>query len=468
MRELFVEDGVESASRPATSPDAAQEIRDAIAGRHVCPFCGAVREDNSGACPRCSMENTSASRQATKARVGPWYVFQSRNPAAPGMKFDTLLGFVRKGRVKARSIVRGPTTHQLWRFAAHVKGISREFGICYSCGGAIERTASLCPHCNRLQEPPDNPDAFLEGQELEAPARPAARRELGPTPLAAEDIVVPPLSQQRPTSPAAPSEDLLDASAPQDKTTALKKGSPDGFLSPQDLAAAFNLDFRPKGRHARQMQAQLQRQFQQEQRHLGMPRRRRHWGRIIFLLVLLLAVGAGAFALYTRPDLRDRATDYANQGVAWVKQKWSQWKPPPSSKAAQTKAEVSADTPVQPVAVGVASELQKAQPDQKQSDQKQPDQKQAAPSGKSSPWDQLYQSQQAPAKSAPSSESTSPPQPQGTIDDMRKLYWEAIDAEAQGNFDMAVKKYEQIKQMPHDLWPRDLDLRLDQARKQVH
>src|SRR5215469_13743980 len=101
MRELFVEDGVDSASRPSMSPDAAQEIRDAITGRHVCPFCGAVREDNSGGCPRCSMENTSASRQATKARIGPWYVFQSRNPAAPGMKLETLLGFVRKGRVKA-------------------------------------------------------------------------------------------------------------------------------------------------------------------------------------------------------------------------------------------------------------------------------------------------------------------------------------------------------------------------------
>ena len=48
----------------------------------------------------------------------------------PGMRFETLLSFVRKGRVRARSVVRGPTTHQLWRFAAHVKGLSREFGLC--------------------------------------------------------------------------------------------------------------------------------------------------------------------------------------------------------------------------------------------------------------------------------------------------------------------------------------------------
>src|SRR5205085_5633004 len=86
-------------------------------GRYVCPFCGAVNEAMEGPCPNCTMTNTAEPRKATKSRIGPWYVLQSRNPAAPGMKYETLLGFVRKGRVKARSIVRGPTTHQLWRFA---------------------------------------------------------------------------------------------------------------------------------------------------------------------------------------------------------------------------------------------------------------------------------------------------------------------------------------------------------------
>jgi len=469
MRELFVEDGVDTASRPVMSPDAAQEIRDAIAGRHVCPFCGAVREDNSGGCPRCSMENTSGSRQATKARIGPWYVFQSRNPAAPGMKFDTLLGFTRKGRVKARSIVRGPTTHQLWRFAAHVKGLSREFGICYSCGGAIERTASLCPHCNRLQDPPDNPDVFLEGQELEAPARPVPRRDAAPTPLAAEDIVVPTPKQQRSASPPTRSEDPLDAS-PQDKIEPPKKGSADGFLSPQDLAAAFNLDFRPKGRHARRMQSQMQRQYSQEPLHPGMPRRRR-WGRTLFVLLLLACIAAGSYVLYVRPDLRARASDCLNQGVAWTKQKWAQWKPPPSpSRSAPPQVVVPDQTPVPQASAATVTTMvppQKAQPPQKPSEQDPS----LTSQGKPSPWDQLYQNQQnpqPPPKAVPASESAAPPQPQGSMDDMRKLYWEAIDAEAQGDFATAVKKYEQIKQMPQDLWPRDLDLRLDQAKKQVH
>jgi hypothetical protein len=52
------------------------------------------------------------------------------------MKCNTLLALIRKGQVTPRSVIRGPTTFQLWRFAARVKGISREFGLCYSCGAA--------------------------------------------------------------------------------------------------------------------------------------------------------------------------------------------------------------------------------------------------------------------------------------------------------------------------------------------
>lgn len=149
----------------------AEAIRDGLRGKYVCPFCGSVNDSEQGMCPRCTMENSAATRKATKTRIGPWYVLQTRNPAAPGMTWDTLLSFIRKGRVKPRSIVRGPTTHQLWRFAAQVKGLSREFGICYSCGSGIEANASLCPTCNRLQEPPPNPDALLEAsRDAQMPA----------------------------------------------------------------------------------------------------------------------------------------------------------------------------------------------------------------------------------------------------------------------------------------------------------
>src|SRR5438128_520031 len=111
----------------AGSTASSQEVRASLDGKHICPFCGNVNEAADSPCPRCRMEDTPATRKATKARIGPWHVLQSRNPSAPGMKFETLLSLVRRGQVTARSVVRGPTTQQLWRFAAKVKGLSREF-----------------------------------------------------------------------------------------------------------------------------------------------------------------------------------------------------------------------------------------------------------------------------------------------------------------------------------------------------
>jgi hypothetical protein len=151
----------------------------------VCPFCGAISEKNDGPCPRCKMDNSALTRQATRARIGPWYVMQSRNPSAPGMKCNTLLALIRKGQITPRSVVRGPTTFQLWRFAARVKGISREFGLCYSCGAELQRTSTFCPRCSRSQELPPNPDGLLEN---EPQAAKTVYRQVNPRPETPEPI----------------------------------------------------------------------------------------------------------------------------------------------------------------------------------------------------------------------------------------------------------------------------------------
>src|SRR4051794_31474425 len=130
-----------AAGRPAPSPAPAMKLP---TPHHICPFCGSMNDDANKPCPRCTLEDTPAMRQATKDRIGPWYVLQTRNPAAPGMTFATLQGLVRKGLVTPRSVVRGPTTHQLWRWAAKVKGLSREFGLCYGCGARIETNSDIC------------------------------------------------------------------------------------------------------------------------------------------------------------------------------------------------------------------------------------------------------------------------------------------------------------------------------------
>ncbi len=135
----------------------------------LCPFCATVNEGSTGACRQCGMENSAATRQATRSKIGPWFVLQPRNLSAPGMNWATLIALVNKGRVMPRSIVRGPTTGQLWRYAARVKGLSREFGLCWHCGMEIRHAARLCPTCKRMQQPPINPDLLLETDPLPTP-----------------------------------------------------------------------------------------------------------------------------------------------------------------------------------------------------------------------------------------------------------------------------------------------------------
>ena len=319
-----------------------------LEGRHVCPFCGAVNETMEGPCPNCTMTNTADTRKATKSRIGPWYVLQSRNPAAPGMRYETLLGFVRKGRVKARSIVRGPTTHQLWRFACQVKGLSREFGLCYSCGGSIEREAQLCPQCNRLQDPPPDPDVFLEGQAAAAPesvAQPSGARPVAPAealqetrpapifkelklppltdfpsiapPAAAAPAASAPAAAPATPAPAAPAAAVTPppAAAPAPPVSAApsppagapaadpapKRNANDVFLSAKDLAAAFQLGFDGESDTRQQRggvfdrdppwTAAGERADQPARVAHRRPRRKRRLGRTIMVLLLLAVVG---------------------------------------------------------------------------------------------------------------------------------------------------------------------------------
>jgi len=452
MRDLFLEDGADMLQTERRSVDAAEEIRDALAGRQVCPFCGLVKEHAEGPCERCTMENTASTRQATKARIGPWYVLQGRNPAAPGMKFDTLLTFVQKGKIKPRSIVRGPTTHQLWRFAAHVRGLSREFGICYSCGGEIERTANLCPHCNRLQEPPVHPDVFLESQDQEIAAMPRpVYRQISEPPLVGQDIVVPALQDRAAAAPTGQPGQAVEQSR-------AKRGA-DGFLSAQDLAAAFKLNFTPKNETAGRASGEPN---QTGRRMKSRTRRHRRWKRWVFLLLVLVGAGAFAFQYHRDANFRALTQEWLNRGKTWVQEKIVYLKE-------------NANRAAHPAATQPALR-------QEGTTARQPE-LQAPATTQPSPWDQILTTQAA----APSSAASPPararqavqaqasaddigatPEPPPTLEEARSLYRSAIDAEDQGDYAAAVKKYERIHKFPSDLWPRDLDLRLREARERLH
>lgn len=479
MRSLFVEDSSVDMGRDIEilGPDAAAEIRDTVNGRYVCPFCGAVREQPDGVCPRCTMENSATTRQATKSRIGPWYVLQTRNPAAPGMKFETLLAFVTKGRVKARSIVRGPTTQQLWRFAAHVKGLSREFGVCYSCGESVGRTATLCPHCNRPQDPPANPDVFLESAESERTGAASAPvyREIGPIPLAADENGKP--NRANEVNVEAPTPNPIPK---RPDPRSMKKGA-DGFLTAADLAAAFKLDIQqPKRRNRKAAVAPIA--LDRDTPIGAWPRRKRRWFRVVLLLLLAGAIGAGAYQYRHDAAFHARADRWYSVASVWSKQKWGELRQA-INKASEQHAKPKPTQP-QPLMVVPATT---------ESSQDTQPAKSTQPAAKPSPWDQLYnqpasnhaappvRNEASPARTEPATtKDTSPSGPSvsiepppshpartGGYDDVRKLYDAALDAEGQHDYGTAIKKYEQIKEFPKDLWPSDLELRLKLAKQQM-
>jgi hypothetical protein len=498
-----------------------QRWPDAATKQFVCPYCGSINDAGEGQCPQCTMENTAAGRKATKARIGPWYVLQKRNPAAPGMKFETLLSFVNKGRVKAHSIIRGPTTHQLWKFAAHVRGLSREFGLCYSCGSEIERDAAVCPKCNRPQILAQ-PDIFLESADGEAtpavyrvlpasagattdtPTSPTAVADPSfssanvgepptgadsaaqpiepatPPPNSSHDMIIPSLSEEAPPTtarPASPRERLANLN----RTLAVESKAPE--LEDIGDSAFDDGPTRPPG--------QIGPSFVASGRPPGpAPRRRKLPEAAMFVLVLLAAVGSGW--LYVDKTVRTRAQSWADNMLASVGVTSSAKQPvalPAGTDPGQLSSPPQSSRPPLSVSAptvhpGPTSTSTDRHPSPAPAVVQRSDAGGSAPPGHTSPPTQPLAADTsehavtpppvpvtpapAPAPAADSSatndNAAGSPGDDDPFTKARNLRRRAIDAENSGDYPAAVTLFEQIKDLPRESWPGDLELRLRAAK----
>jgi ribosomal protein L40E len=220
------------------------EMPDGLDAQHVCPFCGAVSPEREGTCPRCKIDSSAASRSATKALIGPWYVLQAQNLSVPGIRFARLLELVQKGRIGPRSIVRGPTTHQFWRFAAQTRGLSREFGMCYSCGSELPSEAHTCEGCGLSQLPPKNPDVLVDLEDRGSTAKTAGMRN-PEQPDWSHDVQSAKPSNGGDSNVSDTPEQMPSPSRPSGRF------HPNDLLGTQEIAAAFNLDYSPPRRKGR-------------------------------------------------------------------------------------------------------------------------------------------------------------------------------------------------------------------------
>lgn len=389
----------ETSAGTAGSP--AEIVAASLRDKHVCPFCGTINDTQDAKCPRCTLEDTPAVRQATKLRIGPWYVLQSRNPAAPGMRFSTLLSLVQKGQVTARSIVRGPTSHQLWRFAARVKGLSREFGVCYGCGGDIKRSDHLCPHCQRVQDPPSNPDVLLEGwtSAADQAESSAAAAQTAPIPRAS-DIVLPTPPQAVEPRPRGFVPPVVERPTPTPESRLSER-----VIDPEELADALAIRMEPRG---------SRRMF----KSAGM-------------FVMMTLVGVATWLLIDR-DSQKLVFNWFSDSFSAIRGTYREPALRPKTPPMPPK---SPPAPVELRTPGVMDP--------------------ATRPGSTVSRDRTGDSE------------TPIDPPNKLIEESRRLWREAMDAEARGDWAGAVRKYEAIKKLPPTAWMEGVDLRLSRAKEKL-
>jgi hypothetical protein len=136
-----------------------------------CVYCGQVISRTEERCPHCKTSFSVAVRKASREIIGPWYYLDARNPSGRGVTFEALIKMIEKGRIKADSIVRGPTTHQDWMYAAETPRLAKYL--------------AMCPHCFAEAKPED---IYCTRCQLNMNARPAEPRPGVPADLAREPV----------------------------------------------------------------------------------------------------------------------------------------------------------------------------------------------------------------------------------------------------------------------------------------
>lgn len=355
-----------------------------------------------------SYSDDTPDSQPIKATAGPWQMLDSEHPSMAGINFDTLRQWIADRRVTARSVVRGPTTAQMWKPAAKVKGLSREFGICYNCEARVNPTASVCPHCNRSQTLPFDPDTLLDSDNSPAPM-PASDRPISNQPWTEE----PPLRHSevnRAGTTAAP--------VPPRRKVFRR----DLLLTPSELAKVFQLEAGP----AAKIDYTPRRNRKRALRRVG-----------VRATIVMLLAGTTLVAVHESLAAGPLAWQWVRQTLL-------------STAPVTSAAAVVATTPP-PVMVAIAP-IHVATPSPQSVTVAPAATPHAAPPAKHASAPQLA-ADAVPADIAP--------------DKIVGNLWNAgLAAESQRKFAKAASLYEQILSYPDTYWPHTISLRLKLARQE--
>ena len=112
-----------------------------------CIYCGQIVSRREERCPHCRASFSTAVRKASREVLGPWYYLDARNPSGRGVTFETIIKMAEKGRIRPDSVVRGPTTHQDWMYAAETPRLAKYLGMCPHCFAEAKPEEAYCSRC---------------------------------------------------------------------------------------------------------------------------------------------------------------------------------------------------------------------------------------------------------------------------------------------------------------------------------
>jgi hypothetical protein len=274
-----------------------------------------------------------------------------------------------------------------------------------------------------------------------------------------------------------PSSKASAAAAARTRATSMRPQQPggdDALLTPQELAAAFQLDFSPAN--------------PPPQRQLRPPRRLA----MVAAVLMLIALGATAL-LYLRPDLRRKASAWGEATLASVKSfiasRTSPAAPVPSPTATTRPGGMmpGSSAPAhgrvdQPVAITPtpppAPPRKVAVIETPLSSPPKPAVPPPAPAAAKTDAAQVataaVKAEATPDRPKAPAPAPAPPRTKRHFNsiteayDEEKLLWgKAIDAEANQDYVEAVRCYEEIKLLPVEVQPPALDVRLELARRRI-
>lgn len=201
--------------------------------RLVCPWCGHLGPADATApgCEACGGGFDPESRRESQNEMGPWFVRDPARPFAPGCSYERLVRRIDAGEVRAATIIRGPTTRQLWAAARRVPAVAHLLGYCHACGGRVPRGAERCGGCGTRFEP------WLERDRL---GLGPVRLDPGDAPdPAGEHVVARPPAATVPADSRSAAGDVRGPSPEVLATTALARRVPDRAspVAPDRVAA---------------------------------------------------------------------------------------------------------------------------------------------------------------------------------------------------------------------------------------